>query len=338
MKKENTPKPTPKPIPNNSSIPGEWYDLGENLGEEFNGYLISKTGKIIKKSGEFSSGRLLNYERVRINGKEYMIHVLVAKMFIKNNDEKNNLQVNHIDGNKLNNFVENLEWCTAGENIKHAFETGLLPSQGRAVKQIDPTTKKVIETFDDMQIAGKKCNVKPTSISEACKLRVEGKICTRGGYEWEYVNSEILAKESLDENTKLAKIPDFDNYGMLKNADNTYKIYSFIRERFLECTQVGGINRYYMINNQEKRKGILETVLVKSVYKNPVYLDINKEKEKAKEARKFTKKSKNKTKTLEKTLEKKSDSSSNSESENTSEDEKPVKIKKSKSTEKSKNK
>lgn len=48
------------------------------------------------------------------NGKQFFVHRLVAEAFIPNN---NNLEtVNHIDENKLNNYVDNLEWCSRGEN------------------------------------------------------------------------------------------------------------------------------------------------------------------------------------------------------------------------------
>lgn len=64
---------------------------------------------------------------MRKNGKRYMrlVHRLVAETFLPN---PNNLpQINHIDGNKSNNTLSNLEWCTCSGNQYHAFENGLKP-------------------------------------------------------------------------------------------------------------------------------------------------------------------------------------------------------------------
>lgn len=67
------------------------------------------------------------YESVNLTingkGKSYFIHILVAIAFIPNPENKP--QVNHKDGNKSNNYDYNLEWVTASENMRHAFDNGL---------------------------------------------------------------------------------------------------------------------------------------------------------------------------------------------------------------------
>jgi len=61
----------------------------------------------------------------RVHGK--MVHRLVADAFLPKTKDKN--QVNHIDGNKINNKLQNLEWCTAKENTDHAIKIGLKVSK-----------------------------------------------------------------------------------------------------------------------------------------------------------------------------------------------------------------
>ena len=97
--------------------------------EGFN-YKISRYSKVINKlSNKKIKPHLDKYGYLRINlynngiNKKVYIHRLVALTFIPNPDNKP--QVNHIDGNKQNNNISNLEWCTISENAKHAFKIGL---------------------------------------------------------------------------------------------------------------------------------------------------------------------------------------------------------------------
>ena len=106
-------------------------------------------GKILTP-GKTVSGYPFVFLSVNGKSKNNMIHRLVATAFIPN--PHNLPEVNHIDGNKENNNVSNLEWCTRKENLKHAVDNGLRYSQCniiRGVKMITP--EKQILLFKSMK-------------------------------------------------------------------------------------------------------------------------------------------------------------------------------------------
>ena len=92
-------------------------------------YCVTKDGKVYSLRGskpfklKYQKDISGNYDRVCIGENHYLVHRLVAMTYIPNPD--NLPQVNHKDGNKVNNFVENLEWVTVGDNQRHAYTTGL---------------------------------------------------------------------------------------------------------------------------------------------------------------------------------------------------------------------
>lgn len=98
---------------------------------KYNYYVIDNGSIFSEKTNKILSTHLdrYGYEKVRlisIDGKRhtYSVHRLVLENF-NPIDNMENLQVNHKDGNKLNNNLDNLEWVTPKENIKHAIKNNL---------------------------------------------------------------------------------------------------------------------------------------------------------------------------------------------------------------------
>lgn len=120
------------------------------------GYRVYPNGKILSiKSKRFlkecTSGEYKKY-CLCINGKPFSIntHRLLSELYISNPENKE--QVNHIDGNKHNNLLENLEWVTRSENGKHSFKNGL--------QKVTRPTKKVIDLDGTIYESAKEAAIK----------------------------------------------------------------------------------------------------------------------------------------------------------------------------------
>lgn len=158
------------------------------------GYEVSNTGRIrslprktVYKDGRiaFHQARELKPSRTKkgylraeptVNGKKVMcqMHRAVAIAFIPNPENKP--QVNHIDGNKENNHVDNLEWATQEENYKHATENGLL---GSAVPvEVYTIDGEFVGKYFTMTEAGKHLGVDKGNITKV----IHGKANSAGGY------------------------------------------------------------------------------------------------------------------------------------------------------------
>ena len=167
----------------------KWLPLqynGENFGEFYevssHGRLRNtKTGKIRKLNLSHGYARCIGHFGNRGNFKEIKLHRAVACTFIPN---PNNLpQVNHIDGDKTNNNISNLEWITAEENNEHAINTGL--QRAVSVRGIHTITGEIVE-FKTISAATRFLGCRDrTSIRNIINNRNNRK--TSGGYYWERI-------------------------------------------------------------------------------------------------------------------------------------------------------
>lgn len=104
------------------------------------------------------------------------VHRIVASAFLG----KSSLEINHKDGDKTNNRIDNLEYCTHSQNIRHAMDSGLLPNR-KPVAMVDKDGN-VVKTFESISKA--EAETGAFAIGRACKSHIRAK-----GYYWSFVEA-----------------------------------------------------------------------------------------------------------------------------------------------------
>ena len=137
----------------------------------FSNYQVSNLGNIKSKKTDHILKQQLNEKKYCVitlfddNRKKrtLRVHRLVANAFIENS---NNLpQINHKDGNKQNNYINNLEWCNNSYNQKEAYRIGL--KKTKPIIQLE-LNNKVIKEYKNCADASKQLNLKASSIYRVC--------------------------------------------------------------------------------------------------------------------------------------------------------------------------
>ena len=154
-------------------------------------YEISNYGRVKSINRQGTSGKIIKSD-LRRDGylqvhlvkkgkmKNYLVHRLVAEIFIPNYD--NLPEVNHINEIKVDCRAENLEWCDRKYNMNY----GNRPYKNALkVQQLDKEDN-VIAIFNSIREAGRINNINQSHITKCCK----GQLKTIGGYVWRYANEE----------------------------------------------------------------------------------------------------------------------------------------------------
>ena len=217
------------------------------------GYTISSHGSVRNEK----TGRILQtsktdgYERLNLCRKSVAIHRLVAFAWLPPPLEGQNV-INHRDGNPLNNDFENLEWCTQGDNVKHAYESGLIQRKtrpGRKIKSVDADGNAI--HYLTIKEASRALKVSYSSIHKA----LDQPLRSCKGFRWQTI--EDNPDPNLEEEWK--ELREYEEHVF----DPPYAISSFGRIK-------GQFN--LLLHPSANKRGYLQTALsptigpMKSIY------------------------------------------------------------------------
>ncbi len=172
------------------------YRITES-GEVYSMYEAKVLAPVVNATGYLTVNLVVGDTKL---AKSELVHRLVAKAYLGNSD----LEVNHKDGNKTNNSIDNLEWVTGSENVYHAVATGLYATKMRQCKL---TKDGVEQVFASIKDASDYLQVSPGALRLAMLKNYKGEKPSRGnvgaytckGYIPEYVAGD----EPVEYNTHL---------------------------------------------------------------------------------------------------------------------------------------
>jgi hypothetical protein len=154
------------------------------------GFVKNKNNNVIKlykhKDGYLNCAL---YSLSRSHRKIFYVHRLVAIAFL--NKIENYNEVNHIDGNKLNNKTSNLEWMNNSENQKHAYSLGLQPSRAGEGNGRSVLTDEKVTTIKELYNSGKTAK----EVSEILEVSLYTVRAIIAGKTWKFNTTDILRRD-----------------------------------------------------------------------------------------------------------------------------------------------
>ena len=199
-------------------------------------YIISSIGTVINTKSDFvlkwNRSKTSRYWDVRLKHpkelkfKAYKVHRLVALYFIYNDNPINKTQVNHLNGDRDNNSVSNLEWCTPSENCIHAVRIGLKPD----VQISESMAREICKLLESRKFTNKE-------ISEmvGCKKGIIDDIRARNS--WTFISKDY-------DIPKVRHFKKYDKY--ISDIDNLirsgYDVKNIIKE--LNINNSKGLKRF----------------------------------------------------------------------------------------------
>lgn len=211
-------------------------------------YLISSWGQVKSLYGK--SSRVLKpfvdrYAYVSLwkeKQKRFAIHRLVAQAFINQHESTETLIVNHKNGIKTDNQVDNLEWVTQSENIQHAFKTGLsMIPKGENHYSAKFSEAGIIKIFEAFKL-GKLTK----QVAEEFNLDIQQIYSLRRGKRWSY-----LGYSKADLNPKGVPVPYDRASSELLNEVRELVKQRVPRKKIMELTGISKTSLFYKILRQE---------------------------------------------------------------------------------------
>ena len=187
----------------------------------------SRTGRVLKLQRN-KNGYIQMMLKKDANKKMFYVHRLVATMFISNDDPVNKTQVNHVDENKENNCINNLEWVTPKQNQNHgtAIERRSKKMRGKSWNLKRPRTEEYKQKMSEIK-KGKNAGTKNPSAKKVICLETKqvfgcikdaqewsrgdvskccrGKQKTAGGYHWQYYE-DYLREQRMQSDINNSKL------------------------------------------------------------------------------------------------------------------------------------